>query len=105
MSHAEVVAMLNQLGLPYAIHHFAEGESRAPPFICFLYTGAESFGADNIVYTLSPILEIEVYTDKKDPELEARLHRLLTDHELYYTKTEVWIASEKLYEVVYTTVL
>jgi len=33
MTHAEVKAMVEEMGLPYAYDHFAEGESPDPPFI------------------------------------------------------------------------
>ena len=50
MTHAEVKAMVEEMGLPYAYDHFAEGESPDPPFICFLYPKAANFSADGIVY-------------------------------------------------------
>lgn len=50
MTHEEVKALVEEMGLPYAYDHFAEGESPDPPFICFLYPRAENFGADNLVY-------------------------------------------------------
>ena len=54
-----------------------------------------------MVYHQSPILHIEVYTDYKDPETEAAVEEILTAHGLFYSKSEVWIESEKLYEVLY----
>lgn len=53
MTHEEVKALVEEMGLPYAYDHFAEGESPDPPFICFLYPKAENFGADNLVSTIS----------------------------------------------------
>ena len=87
--------------LPYAYDHFAEGESPDSPFICFLYPKAENFGADNLVYHHFNRLDIEVYTDYKDPDMEASIEEVLTAHELYYEKSEVWIETEKMYEVLY----
>lgn len=46
-------------------------------------------------------LDIEVYTDYKDPDMEANIEEVLTAHELYYEKSEVWIETEKMYEVLY----
>ena len=46
-------------------------------------------------------LDIEVYTDYKDPDMEATIEEVLTSHELYYEKSEVWIETEKMYEVLY----
>ena len=92
---------VEEMGLPYAYDHFAEGESPDPPFICFLYPKAENFGADNLVYHHFNRLDIEVYTDYKDPDMEASIEEVLTAHELYYEKSEVWIETEKMYEVLY----
>ncbi len=42
-----------------------------------------------------------MYTDYKDPDMEASIEEVLTAHELYYEKSEVWIETEKMYEVLY----
>ena len=101
MTHEEVMQMLDETEIPYAYHHFAEGESPDPPFICFLFPGSDNFSADNIVYATFKNLSIELYTDEKNPELEASVEAVLTAHELFWQKSEVWIESEKLYEVLY----
>ena len=90
MTHEEVKALVEEMGLPYAYDHFAEGESPDPPFICFLYPKAENFGADNLVY---------YHFNRLD--MEATIEEVLTSHELYYEKSEVWIETEKMYEVLY----
>ena len=46
-------------------------------------------------------MDVELYTDLKDPELEARLEMVLDAAGLFYNKTESYIDSEKLYEVLY----
>ena len=101
MTHEEVMQMLDETGIPYAYDHFAEGESPDPPFICFLFPGSDNFSADNIVYAAFENLNIELYTDEKNPELEASVEAVLTEHELFWQKSEVWIESEKLYDVLY----
>ena len=101
MTLEELAGMLEKIGFPFAYDHFAEGESPDPPFICFLFPGSENFAADNVVYMEFSNLSIELYTDEKDPELEDRVEAVLNDHELFWNKSEVWIESEKLYEVLY----
>ena len=44
---------------------------------------------------------MELYTDLKDPDLENRLETVLDRHGLFYEKSEVWIESERMYEVLY----
>ena len=47
------------------------------------------------------MVHIELYTDLKDPELEQRVEAVLDERGIFYDKTEVWIESEQLYEVLY----
>lgn len=97
----EVLSVLAELKLPFAYHHFAEGESPNPPFICYLTPGSDNFAADGKVYFKISKYHIELYTDRKDPKLENRLEAVLDSHGIFYEKSEVWIESEKLYEVLY----
>ena len=103
MTKAEVVQMVRSIGLSFAYDHFAEGESPDPPFLVYLYPRADNFSADGMPYHKQDILHIELYTDKKDLSLEAEVEAVLERHGLFYEKSEVWIAEEKLYEVLYET--
>ena len=103
MTYEELTNMLKEAGLPLAYDHFAEGESPEPPFLIFLFPGSDNMFADNGVYFKISQLNMELYTDKKDPELEEKLEDILTAHEIPWEKSEVWIDSEKMYEVLYQT--
>ena len=46
-------------------------------------------------------MKIELYTDTKNPSVEKKLEDALDKRRIFYNKSEVWIASEKLYEVLY----
>jgi hypothetical protein len=46
-------------------------------------------------------VRIELYTDTKDLSVEQQLEDVLDAHEVFYNKSETWIDSEKLYEVLY----
>lgn len=101
MTHQEVLKMLDEMKLPYAYHHFVEGESPDPPFLVFLYPNSDNFAADGMVYFKVNRLNIELYTDLKDVELEETVEAVLDKHGIFYEKSEVWIESENLYEVLY----
>ena len=101
MSFEEIVTMIGGMGLPFAYHHFAEGESPEPPFLIYVTPGSNNFGADGKVYFKAKQLDLELYTDKKMPELEEQVEAVLDTYELFYEKTETYIESEKLYEVLY----
>ena len=103
MTYDNVIEMLEEAGLPLASDHFAEGESPDPPFLVFLFPGTDNVFADDTVYKKIDQLNIELYTDKKDPEIENTIEDILLSHELAYEKSEVWIESEKMYEVLYQT--
>jgi len=101
MSYEEISAMISEINLPFAYHHFAEGESPDPPFLLFLTPREDTFSADNIRYCSFKELNIELYTDTKSPETEQAVEEVLTQHGIFYEKSEIWIESEKLYEVLY----
>lgn len=91
-----------QFNIPFAYDHFAEGESPEPPFAVYLYPNSDNFSADGIAYFPVNVVNIELYTDKKDIELERNFEALLTENGIFYAKSEVWIESERLFEVVYS---
>lgn len=96
-----IAELIKSMGLPFAYDHFAEGESPAPPFICYLTPGSDNFAADGRAYYKINIVNIELYTDTKDPSVEQKVESALDASGIFYDKTEVWIESEKLYEVLY----
>lgn len=98
----DLIAILGDMGIPFAYDHFAEGESPEPPFICYLLHQSDNFSADGVVYCRISVVHIELYTDRKDLSLEQSVEAVLSEHGIFYDKTEVWIESEKLYEVLYS---
>ncbi len=103
MTEKEVYQMVKSVGLPTSYHHFEEGQSPVPPFIVYLYPGTNNFSADGTVYQGVNQLDIELYTDKKDLEAEKRVEAVLRKHSFFYEKTETYLESEKMYEVLYET--
>ena len=80
MTLEELAGMLEEIGFPFAYDHFADGR----------------------VYFRISEVRIELYTDRKDPGAEALVETVLDDAGIFYNKSEVWIQSEKLYEVLYS---
>ena len=105
MTYDEIVTMVEEIGLPCAYDHFAEGESPDPPFIVFLFPESDNFFADGIVFHQRTELAIELYTDLKQPQYERRVEQVLARHDVPWNKTEVWIEDERLYEVRYGTLV
>lgn len=97
-----ILDILQALGIPFAYDHFAEGESPEPPFICYLLSASDNFAADGQGYFKATEVHIELYTDFKDVGLEASVEAMLDERGIFYDKSEVWIESERLYEVLYS---
>ena len=102
MIYENLLHMLRETGIPFAYDHFAEGESPEHPFICFLYPATDNFSADGYVYDRIIVVHVELYTDEKSPPTEARLEAVFDRHGIFYDKSELWIESERLYEILYS---
>lgn len=96
-----LVKIIEEMGILFAYDHFAEGESPAPPFLCYLLPGSDNFAADGRVYYKINEVRIELYTDFKDVSLEEKVTAVLDNHGIFYEQSEVWIEEEKLYEVTF----
>ncbi len=84
MTYDAIVEMLEEAGLPLAYDHFAEGDSPEPPFLIFLFPSSDNFSADGIVYQRIDALHIELYTDRKQPDVEKQLETVLDRHGIFY---------------------
>ena len=102
MTYEQINEMMQEMELPFAYHHYAEGESPEPPFLLFLSPGENTFSADNSMYFSSKMLDIELYTDDKDWELEKKLEEILDKHDIAWEQTaSEWLESEKMWESLY----
>lgn len=102
MIHEEIYCMIEEMDFPFAYHHFAEGEAPDLPFLIYLFPETDNFAADNCMYYEIKRVHIELYTDKKDLVAEERIEEVLKDYKIFYNKSETWIESESMYEVLYT---
>lgn len=99
MTQAELYSALIRTGFPVTYHHFSKPQ--IPPFIVFIWTSSDDFMADDINYQSISNYQVELYTTSKDQTSEKKLEDILKENKLPYTKLEVWIDSEKLYQIVY----
>ncbi len=99
MDEATLFAMLKTTGLPVAYHHFESPPT--PPYIVYLFSYSSNFGADNKVHSQADNYQVELYTTIKDPVREKLIEDLFDEHDIYWEKTETFIESEDLYQVLY----
>ena len=74
----ELKAMLEQLGYPVAYDHF--NTETSTPFIVFRRYTSNNFFADGKVYKKINHFYVELYTNKKDIELENALENLFDEN-------------------------
>ena len=98
----KLLEIISEIDIPSAYDHFSENESPSPPFLTSLLPGSDNFSADGRVYFRISEVHIELYTDEKNPETERLVENILDAHGIFYNKSEVWIESERLYEVLYS---
>ena len=106
MTLGELKKILEATGYLVAYSHFTVIPGKpvpAPPYICFLVDGSANLMADNKVYHKINDLNIELYTTRKDLVAEAKLEKVLDDHEIPYDSYGTFIESEKMYQKIYET--
>ena len=101
MTLTEVATMIAGIGLPYAYYQF--DKPTRPPFICFYYPGDNDFIADNINYQAINRLVIELYSENVDFTNEAAIESALKTAGLPYTRDQVYIDRERIYQTTFNT--
>lgn len=99
MDEVTLNALLKTIGLPVAYHHFTSPPT--PPYIVYLFSYSSNFGADNKVHSQADNYQVELYTTIKDPASEKLIEDLFDENDIYWEKTETYIESEGLYQVLY----
>lgn len=101
MTRAKVKEILEAIGLPYAYHHFEVGKAPALPMMVFNYPQSDNFSADDTVYVKIENINIVLYTAFKDFAAENKIEAILEQYGLFYNKSEVYIESERAYQITY----
>ena len=101
MTFKEIEDMVAETGLEYVYYSFPEHEAPPLPYVVFYYPSNDDFGADNYNYVPIVNLNIELYTENKDFETEATVENVLESHGIFFSKTESFLDSEEMYEVLY----
>ena len=105
MTPKQIKDILKQVEVPCAYYKFAEDTKQEPPFVCYFFGGGADFIADSINYLKIERLFIELYTDRKEFELESKIEKLLNENGMVYSKDEENIDSEHMHVTVYTTTI
>ena len=101
MTYEQIADMMTDIGLPFTYYSFPENEAPQLPYIVYYYPGTQNFPADNKVYQINQTLNIELYTRSKSFDYEAAVETVLEANGLVWDKTESYIDTEHMYEVLY----
>ena len=97
----ELATVLEQSNIPVAYNHFKDAQTL--PFICYIDTSTDNLMADNKVHHKTVTVDIELYTEDKDEQLEQTLEQILNDNELPFNcGGSFYIESEHMYQTIYT---
>ena len=102
MEHKDIYDLLKTLNIPVAYGHFDDDKDIVPPFIVYRETSPDTFKADNKTWYRPYDFEIELVTEKKQPEVQKSIEKLLDDNNIPYDiSDEVWDNEEKIYHNFY----
>lgn len=99
MTLEDIQNLLEVTGLPVAYRAFPEGYAPGLPFICYITPGTNNFAADDMTYHVINSVNVELYTEFKDPATERKVEEALSG--LYWDKSIEYIDSERCYQIIY----
>ena len=105
LSKSDVATVLNSItGFNGRVryHSFPEGEAPGLPFITYIFTGEDGFGADNKNYLPTTQVQVELYTKLKDTASEALVEAALNTKNIFYTKGSTYLDDEQAWMTVYS---
>ena len=100
MTLTELAQKLLALGYPVAYSHFKSAQ--APPFICYLVVGSDTFTADDTVVSESTYIDIELYSATKNLTAEGKIKTMLKENELPWDYDETFIKDEGVFKCTFS---
>ncbi len=105
MKRREIVEILKSTGIPITYYQWDEdkdGDGPALPYIVYYYPSSEGEAADDRQWSQKSRLNVELYTETKDFDMEARVDAVLGSF-CVFDKEETYLSDEHMYEVLYMT--
>lgn len=101
MTYEEINTMIESAGMPTAYLQWPINNVPPLPYVVFYYPNSDNFAADDHVYTKVERVNIELYTKFKSFTAEAAVETVLNNNGIVWEKTEEYLDSEHMYEVLY----
>lgn len=103
MTYQQINNLIASFGMPFAYYQFPNKTKQTTPFVCFFYPNSDDLYADQSNYQRITALAIELYTADKDFSAEAAIEAKLSEAGLTYAKSETYLDTERMCEVIYET--
>lgn len=101
MTVKAIKELIESTGLKTAYYQYPVNSAPPIPYTVYYFPRTEDFQADSINYAHINALNVELYTKEKDFNTEALLESAFKNAEISYRKSETYLESEKMYEVLY----
>lgn len=101
----ELAALLESIpGMAGKVAYYAFPLNEAPPlpYITYLQTASDNMAADNRVYHKRRDVDVELYTERKDLNLENALEAALDSAGIVWAMDEDYLNSERCYMLTYS---
>lgn len=99
MTPEALLALLETIGYPVAYRAWVDPPEL--PYIVYLFNRSEDFTADDQNYHDIGVWQVELYSKLKDPAAEAAVESVLKAASIPYDKSETYLESEDLTEILY----
>lgn len=98
MTLKELKELLETSQMPVAFNHFKTAQKL--PYIVYIIADNNQLAADNVVYHSDSVIQVELYTVRKETDTEATVENLIGPL-FFYTKEEGYLPDEQMYLVTY----
>lgn len=100
MRRINPVELFSSIGIP--IGYMVNPRPGRVPFMVYYGNGSDNLNADNRVYDSRQNWILELYTRKKDIDIEDRIEKIMNDNEIIWEKgTETYINDDKVFLIPY----
>ena len=101
MTIEEIKALVKSIGFDATYYQWPEKKVPPLPYVVWYFPRSVNFAADDQVYQEIEELNIELYTAEKDFTAEAVVENVLDGAGIVWDKSETYLKSEDMYEVLY----
>lgn len=103
MTYEEIYDALQETDLPVTFQYWKfPSEIPSLPYIVFDYPENDDFIADNSNYVPITVLDVRLYTQRKDFETESTVESVLSQYFNPYSKSSEYVSADSMQETIYT---